>query len=140
MPPTVIERYLPHVSEALTNSRRIADDCFTDWSFKETIFPLFRQLSAEAAFESLRTKTYEGAQRRYGALSETVRHRIEAELAVIREKRYADYFLVVDEIVREAPRTCGRGSAAASIVSYCLGITHDSAQSAVRALPEPRPA
>ena len=39
MPPTVIERYLPHVSEALTNSRRIADDCFTDWSFKETIFP-----------------------------------------------------------------------------------------------------
>jgi DNA-directed DNA polymerase III PolC len=124
MSPAGIERYLPHVSEALTNSRRIADDCFTDWTFKETIFPSFRQLSTEAAFESLRTKTYEGAQRRYGTLSEAVRHRIEAELAVIREKRYADYFLVVDEIVREAPRTCGRGSAAASIVSYCLGITH----------------
>ncbi|MBP6607920.1 MAG: DNA polymerase III subunit alpha, partial [Nitrospira sp.] len=67
---------------------------------------------------------YEGAQRRYGALSKTVRQRIEAELAVIRDKRYADYFLVVEEIVRQAPRTCGRGSAAASIVSYCLGITH----------------
>ena len=124
MPPTVIARYLPHVPEALTNSQRIADDCFTDWTFKETIFPSFRQLSAEAACESLRTKTYEGAQRRYGALSETVRQRIEAELTVIRDKRYADYFLVVEEIVRQAPRTCGRGSAAASIVSYCLGITH----------------
>ena len=43
---------------------------------------------------------------------------------MIRDKGYADYFLVVDEIVRQAPRTCGRGSAAASIVSYCLGITH----------------
>ena len=50
--------------------------------------------------------------------------RIEKELTVIRDKGYADYFLVVDEIVRQAPRTCGRGSAAASIVSYCLGITH----------------
>jgi DNA polymerase III alpha subunit len=50
--------------------------------------------------------------------------RVEKELVVIRDKGYADYFLVVDEIVRQAPRTCGRGSAAASIVSYCLGITH----------------
>ncbi len=48
----------------------------------------------------------------------------EKELTIIREKGYAHYFLVVDEIVRQAPRTCGRGSAAASIVSYCLGITH----------------
>ena len=43
---------------------------------------------------------------------------------MIRDKGYADYFLVVEEIVGHAPRTCGRGSAAASIVSYCLGITH----------------
>jgi DNA polymerase III alpha subunit len=62
---------------------------------------------------------------RYGALSEVVvRERIEKELTVICDKGYADYFLVADEIVRQAPRTCGRGSAAASIVSYCLGITH----------------
>ena len=49
---------------------------------------------------------------RYGKLSEVLTKRIEKKLTVIREKGYADYLLVVDEIVRQAPRTCGRGSAA----------------------------
>ncbi len=124
MPSSVMARALPHVPEALSNTRRIADQCTTAWDFQTTIFPSFRQMSADGAFETLRTKTYEGAVWRYGVLSEVIRQRIEKELAVIRETRFADYFLVVDEIVRQAPRTCGRGSAAASIVSYCLGITH----------------
>ena len=124
MPVTALERHFPHIPEALTNTRLIAEQCNTDWNFKETIFPSFRRLSAHAAFGTLRTKTYEGARWRYGNLSGVVTQRIEKELAVIREKGYADYFLVVDEIVKQAPRTCGRGSAAASIVSYCLGITH----------------
>jgi error-prone DNA polymerase len=119
-----LERQFPHVPEALANSRHIAEKCATDWNFKDTIFPSFRQLSAHQAFDRLRAKTYEGAMWRYATLSPMVSARIEHELAVIRDKRYADYFLVVEEIVREAPRTCGRGSAAASIVSYCLGITH----------------
>lgn len=124
MPVTALARQFPHVPEALTNTRHIAEQCCTDWNFKDTIFPSFRQLSAHAAFETLRTKTYEGACWRYGTITQAVTARIENELAVIRDKGYADYFLVVDEIVRQAPRTCGRGSAAASIVSYCLGITH----------------
>jgi DNA-directed DNA polymerase III PolC len=124
MPESVLARQLPHVPEAVTNTQRIAEQCHTDWDFKQTIFPSFRQLSSAAAFETLHRKTYEGALWRYGSLSAIVRQRIEKELTVIREKGYADYFLVVDEIVRQAPRTCGRGSAAASIVSYCLGITH----------------
>jgi error-prone DNA polymerase len=124
MSDTSLAQHLPHVPEALTNTRRIAEQCHTEWDFKETIFPSFRHLSAESAFETLTTKTYEGAIWRYGTLSTVVRQRIEKELTVIRAKGYADYFLVVDEIVRQAPRTCGRGSAAASIVSYCLGITH----------------
>lgn len=124
MPEPVLTRHLPHVPEALANTRQIAEQCHTDWDFKQTIFPSFRQLSSDAAFETLRRKTYDGAIWRYGALSPVVRERIEKELTVICDKGYADYFLVVDEIVRQAPRTCGRGSAAASIVSYCLGITH----------------
>ncbi|MFO0778342.1 MAG: DNA polymerase III subunit alpha [Nitrospira sp.] len=120
----VLARHLPHVPEAVTNTRQITESCYTDWDFKQTIFPSFRQLSSIAAFETLHRKTHEGALWRYGALSPLVQERIEKELAVIRDKGYADYFLVVDEIVRQAPRTCGRGSAAASIVSYCLGITH----------------
>jgi hypothetical protein len=50
--------------------------------------------------------------------------RLQKELAIIRDKGFADYFLVVEEIARQSPRTCGRGSAAASLVAYCLGITH----------------
>ncbi|MEP6959379.1 MAG: DNA polymerase III subunit alpha [Nitrospirota bacterium] len=124
MPEAVLTRFFPNSPAAITNTHLIAEQCYTDWDFKETIFPSFRQLSADSAFQTLRTKTYDGALWRYGGLPEMVQRRIEKELAVIRDKGYADYFLVVDEIVRQAPRTCGRGSAAASIVSYCLGITH----------------
>ncbi len=124
MPVPTLERYFPHIPEALTNTRLIADQCYTDWDFKETIFPSFRHLSAKAAYRDVAEKTYEGRTLALWGFPEVVKQRIEKELTVIRDKGYADYFLVVDEIVRQAPRTCGRGSAAASIVSYCLGITH----------------
>jgi error-prone DNA polymerase len=62
--------------------------------------------------------------RRYGAITRAVQERMDRELAIIRAKSFADYFLVVADIVTRSPRTCGRGSAAASLVSYALGITH----------------
>lgn len=124
MPGAHMALHFPHVPEALENTVRIADACHSDWRFGETIFPAFRQMNDEHAFALLKEKTYEGALRRYGSLSREVRERIDKELTVIRQKRFAHYFLVVEEIVRQAPRTCGRGSVAASIVSYCLHITH----------------
>ncbi len=124
MPPAVLIPQFPHVPHALTNTGNIARACHTTWTFKDTIFPSFRQLSDAHAVTRLREKTYAGAAWRYEILSSEIIDRIERELAVIQDKGYAHYFLVVDEIVRQAPRTCGRGSAAASIVSYCLGITH----------------
>ncbi len=114
----------PHVPDALENTVRIAEACHSDWRFGDTIFPAFRRLTDDDAFALLKAKTYEGALVRYGRLSSDIRKRIEKELAVIRQKSFAHYFLVVEEIVRQAPRTCGRGSVAASIVSYCLQITH----------------
>ena len=124
MPLDSLQAHFPHVPHAISNTLKIAQVCYTEWSFRETIFPNFRQLSDAHAATCLREKTYAGAQWRYGVPSPAVIDRIEHELAIIRDKGYAHYFLVVDEIVRQAPRTCGRGSAAASIVSYCLGITH----------------
>ena len=117
-------RQFPHVPHALANTAEVADRCKSDWDFKHIIFPQFRRLSQTEAFALLRAKVDQGATWRYGTISDVVRARIARELAIIREKSYSDYFLVVDEIVRQAPRTCGRGSGAASIVSYCLGITH----------------
>jgi error-prone DNA polymerase len=124
MPPERLARDFPHVPQALTNTTRIAEQCKTDWNFNEVIFPQFRQLPRPAACALLREKTYTGAAWRYGAITPAAHDRIERELSIIDQKGFADYFLVVAEIVEQAPRTCGRGSAAASIVSYCLGITH----------------
>ena len=124
MPPSAMSAHFPHVPDALENTVRIADACHTDWSFRDTIFPAFRQLSDEAACTLLREKTYEGARQRYGTISPEIRQRVEHELSLISQKGFASYFLVVEEIVQQAPRTCGRGSVAASIVSYCLTITH----------------
>ena len=67
---------------------------------------------------------YEGAERRYGTVAPVTRDRLEHELAIIGAKGFADYFLVVRDIVAHGPTHCGRGSVANSIVSYCLGITH----------------
>lgn len=50
--------------------------------------------------------------------------RLAYELSIIGRKGFSGYFLVVHDIVSRFPRTCGRGSSAASIVSYLLGITH----------------
>lgn len=124
MPLARMASHYPHAPEALENTVYIAEACHTDWKFRDTIFPAFRRLSDEDAFALLQEKTYAGARKRYGAISSETRERIAKELAIIREKRFAHYFLVVDEIVGQAPRTCGRGSVAASIVSYCLKITH----------------
>jgi len=76
------------------------------------------------AYETLYHSTIEGCRHRYGKLTQTIRERIDYEMKIIREKNFAHYFLVVADITRRAPRSCGRGSAAASIVSYALGITH----------------
>lgn len=124
MPPMRMAAHFPHVPEALDNTVRIAEACHSDWRFGESLFPAFRRLTDDDAFVTLRDKTYAGAQSRYGIIAQEVRDRIEKELTIIRAKRFAHYFLVVEEIVSQAPRTCGRGSVAASIVSYCLSITH----------------
>jgi DNA polymerase-3 subunit alpha/error-prone DNA polymerase len=73
----------------------------------------------------LRRDAYRGARRRYGAeLSEPVVERLEHELSIIEQMGFSSYFLIVAQIVAESPRTCGRGSGAASAVAYCLGITN----------------
>src|SRR3989454_1035975 len=128
-----MERAYPHCPEALAATARIAEECVLDdapWG--ALVFPRFADLSIDGApadpggdsFTLLKTRCEEGARRRYGAITPAVRVRLDHELGIIRDKGFADYFLVVQEIVRQSPRTAGRGSAAASIVSYVLGITH----------------
>ncbi len=105
--------------EALENRVRLAERCRGVPLFEGWQFP-----AVADAHRKLRALVYEGAERRYGELHEGVVERIEYELCVIGDMGFDDYFMILDEIVKMASRTCGRGSGAASIVAYCLGITN----------------
>ena len=116
--------------DALENTARLAERCRFQEIFRGFVFPRLPQaLEGEEARKSLvarmlRDKVLAGAEERYGELSEGVLERIEYELSIIQQKGFSEYFLVVADIVQRSPRTCGRGSAAASVVAYCLGITN----------------
>jgi len=119
-----VERYL-HCPEALEGMQEVVERCRMEsppWG--QWVFPGFEGLGEEQAFALLEEKSRKGAVRRYGAFSRSIEERLLHELGIIRAKGFASYFLVVEDIVRRFPVTCGRGSAAASLVSYCLGITH----------------
>jgi len=122
--PEELSNHFPHCPEALENTARIADQCKTDWDFSAAIFPTFGGMAEEEAFGALSSRAREGALWRYGRIDDRVEARLHKELTIIREKGFAHYFLVVAEIAGQSPRTCGRGSAAASLVAYSLGITH----------------
>lgn len=79
--------------------------------------------------EYLRHLTYEGAAKRYPQMDDSVRERIDFELATIKKMGFPDYFLIVQDFIKAARERGvsvgpGRGSAAGSAVAYCLGITN----------------
>ncbi|MFW6374450.1 MAG: DNA polymerase III subunit alpha [Thermodesulfobacteriota bacterium] len=110
--------------EAIENTAAVAERItFTHPNFG-LVMPPFEAGPPEEALVRLRRAAYAGARDRYGELSETVVERLEHELRIIAEMGFCGYFLIVADIVRRSPRTCGRGSGAASLVAYCLGITN----------------
>ena len=116
-------KLFPNSLNALNNSRYLADRCKRDWSFINTIFPGLSLRETHESNKKLKDKVFSGAQKRYGEIDKNVRCRIEYELDIITQKGFAPYFLIVQDIVMQTRATIGRGSAAASIVSYCLFIT-----------------
>lgn len=111
--------------EAIANTRAIAERITFQGPDFGLVMPPWEHADDQAAEQALRRAAYAGARRRYGRdLTEPVVERLEYELAIIGRMRFAAYFLVVRDIVRHSPRTCGRGSGAASLVAYSLGITN----------------
>ncbi len=124
-PPEEIARVFSAVPEAVANAEGLVERATCDGIISPRfVFPSFKGMTDEEAFRELGRLCEEGAVRRYGGMRPDVRQRLEHELAIIREKGFASYFLVVRDIVMQCPRTCGRGSAASSIVSYLLSLTH----------------
>jgi DNA polymerase-3 subunit alpha len=80
-------------------------------------------------WEYLKHLTYEGAKQRYGEIEETTRERIDFELFTIKTMGFAGYFLIVSDFIKAGREMNvfvgpGRGSAAGSVVAYCIGITN----------------
>jgi DNA-directed DNA polymerase III PolC len=119
--------------EAMGNTMRIAEACELELELAVPHFPRaelpegMTPCRRAAAARKLREVAYAGARRRYGRVSGEVKARLDKELKVIEKLAFCDYFLVVRDIVEFAEREdiphVGRGSAANSIVSYCLGIS-----------------
>jgi DNA-directed DNA polymerase III PolC len=113
--------------EWLAHSREIAGRCHFEMPFGKPQFPAFVPPDGATAREFLHRLVRDGLQRRYGARAGTMRPQIEQELSIISAVGYEEYFLVVWHILQDC-RTHGiewitRGSAADSLVCYCLGIS-----------------
>ena len=123
LPPAEAARPYGELPEALAANEALAESVEFSSLFDGFIFPEYPAGGAGGAASLLRDRVYEGVRKRYGGVDGAVRARVEYELEIIEAKGFSDYFLVVRDIVRKTSRTCGRGSAAASVVSYALGIT-----------------
>ena len=118
-----LARHFPDCPKALRAAEEIAERAaYTIPIGSRTVPP--RVADTTGAFDQLREVTFEGARWRYPVIPPELQDRLDLELGVIARMGFADYFLVVRDIVRNGPTHCGRGSVANSVVSYCLGITH----------------
>ncbi|MDD4588339.1 MAG: DNA polymerase III subunit alpha [Heliobacteriaceae bacterium] len=125
--PRQMQELFPACPQAITNTLLLAEQCAPSLPGGEHLFPLFPVPPGTTAGALLTDLTRQGAQKRYGSLTPTIRERLDHELAIINRLGFADYFLLVWDLVRFARRAgirlAGRGSAADSAVAYCLGIT-----------------
>lgn len=123
-PPAAMAAAFPGAPDALANTLQIARKCQYEPRSTGHIFPNFPTPGGARDIDYLHELCLHGVTRRYGAMTDEIQARLDKELNVIAMKGFASHFLVVWDIVQHASRTCGRGSAAASLVSYLLGITH----------------
>ena len=123
-----MRKLFPYAQEAIDNTQKIADRCNVEIVFGEKKLPKYDVPDGFTSWEYLNKLCYEGLERRYPGDDPRIRERLEYELSVIKRMGYVDYFLIVWDFIKYARDHGisvgpGRGSAAGSIVSYCLGIT-----------------
>lgn len=118
----------PYALEAINNTGEIAKRCNVTIEFGEYKLPVYDVPEGYTAWEYLQKLCREGLEKRYGNPSEELKERLDYELNTIKDMGFVDYFLIVWDFIKYAkdndiPVGPGRGSAAGSIVSYCLEIT-----------------
>ncbi len=118
----------PYAQEAIDNTARIAERCNVEIEFGVTKLPHFEVPRGYDSWTYLNKLCDDGMNERYPDDYGTLRERMKYELETIRQMGYVDYFLIVWDYINFSRENGimvgpGRGSAAGSIVSYCLHIT-----------------
>ncbi|WP_105618321.1 DNA polymerase III subunit alpha [Vallitalea okinawensis] len=127
--PEEMRELFPYAPEAIENTAKIAERCNVSFTFHELKLPKFEVPEGYTASAYLRELCFKGLEMRYDPVTEEQKLRLEYELSVIEQMGYVDYFLIVWDFIRfgrehDIMVGPGRGSAAGSIVSYCLQITN----------------
>ena len=127
--PQEMEALFPYAKQALENTQKIADRCEVEIEFGVTKLPKYDVPDGMTSWEYLNKLCWEGLEKHYGESSRELKERLRYELDTIRNMGYVDYFLIVWDFIKYAKDHGiavgpGRGSAAGSIVSYCLEITN----------------
>ena len=125
--PQEMEELFADLPDAIANTQRIADSCNVELNFDRIRLPTSATPDSESPQEYLERICWEGLERRVADATEAYQSRLSYELDVVKQTEFANYFLVVWDIItfsREQGILFGvRGSAAASLVLYCLGVT-----------------
>ena len=121
-------KLFPYVPEALENTHKIANRCNVSFEFNKYKLPIFNVPENKDAFSYLKELCLEGLKERYKEINNVLLDRLDYELNTIKQMGFVDYFLIVWDFIKYAKDNNimvgpGRGSAAGSLVSYCLKIT-----------------
>ncbi|HEY3258424.1 MAG TPA: error-prone DNA polymerase [Gemmatimonadaceae bacterium] len=127
LPPEELAERWKGREEGLEESERIASECDFNLAWLRPPLPKFAVPEGHSDITFLREKVFEGAQERWGELSDAQTKQIEHELGIIGRLGFAGFFLVMWDAIhfaRSKNILCqGRGSAANSAVAYCLAVT-----------------
>ena len=127
--PEEMETLFPYAKQALENTGKIAERCNVEIVFGEQKVPKYEVPEGFTSYSYLKALCQEGLERRYDPVTPQLQERLDYELSTIETMGYVDYFLIVWDFIKYAKDHGiavgpGRGSAAGSIVSYCLEITN----------------
>ena len=124
--PSEMREMFADVPEACDNTLAIAERCNISIDLKSQHAPKFKPEDGSTPEDMLTRLVYEGAEKKYGEITEAIKARIERELEVIEGKGFSSYFLIVWDFCNFAKENSipvgARGSAVGTVVGYCLGI------------------
>lgn len=123
-----MQELFPETPEALENTGKIAQRCQVEFQFNDYHLPCFTAPEGFTSWEYLNKLCDDGLKEKYPAPYDEQKKQLTYELDIIKDMGFIDYFLIVWDFIHYAKENGisvgpGRGSAAGSIVSYCLGIT-----------------